>query len=956
MTQSLLTSMLSLISLRRYRLPALLFSLCLSIVLIFSGKAISATVTSIPTQSPEVTILASGASDPSLLTEGVQKTVLDNGLTVLTKEVHTAPVVSVQVWYKVGSRNEAPGVNGIAHQLEHLLFKGTTDRPIQFGRLFSALGSESNAFTSYDETAYFGTVERNKLKAMLTLEADRMQNSLINANSLNSEKRVVISELQGYENYPSYRLSRAIMHSAIPDHPYGLMVGGTKADVEKFTVDQVRDYYHNYYSPNNATLVVVGDFQTDTTQKWIKETFGKVSNNNSDLTKPNNLNNQSKVLFPTPPPPSSKPIGKTPIILQEPGSAALLETVYLLPDVNHPDVPALDLMDYILTGGRTSRLYQALVETGLTSDISGYVATLAEGGWYELSATATHSQDLPKIQQVLIKTIADLQEQGISSEELNRAKAQVKASVIFQNRDIPNQAMQLGNDQTTTGDYRWSDRFLAAIDQVSTSDIQRVAQNYLSIANRTEGFFEPTKTNGGLTNNATASRQTSEHFNQGPPVDPAQVAKYLPEIPKTTTSANQDLPVKITLSNGIRVLLLSDRSNPTITLSGQIFAGTEFDPKSQAGLASLTAQSLMHGTKTQDAISLSKALDDRGASLSFSANREGVSVQGNSLAPDLSVLIATFADVVQNATFPTDKLEITRQQFLTELKVELDDPAILARRVFQQSIYPENHPFHSFPTEASLQSIKRDDILNFYQNHYRPDTIILSLLGDFDPNQVRSLLESQLGNWKATGTAPELNFPSVELPLSMSELHEVIPGKAQAVTLMGYKGINRSDPRYYAALVLNQILGGDTLASRLGTEIRDRLGLTYGIYSYFQAGLNSGPFLIQMQTAPEDANRAIARTIELVQKMHDNGVTEAEVRAAQRSLTSSYTVTLAETNSLAYSILMNEVYGLGSEQLRQFPSKIQSVTTDQVSKSAQELLHPDHLLVVTAGPSTSATR
>ena len=196
---------------------------------------------------------------PTTLTANVKKTVLDNGLTILSKEVHNAPVVTVQVWYKIGSRNEAPGVNGIAHQLEHMLFKGTKDRPVQFGRLFAALGSSFNAFTSYDQTAYFGTVEKNKLTSLLTLEADRMQNATIDTAKLTGEKRVVISELQGYENNPNYRLNRAVQRAAFPNTPYGLTVGGTKADVEKFTPEQVRSYYDSFYAPNNATLVVVGD-------------------------------------------------------------------------------------------------------------------------------------------------------------------------------------------------------------------------------------------------------------------------------------------------------------------------------------------------------------------------------------------------------------------------------------------------------------------------------------------------------------------------------------------------------------------------------------------------------------------------------------------------------------------------------------------------------------------------
>jgi zinc protease len=197
--------------------------------------------------SPKLPPIA--AASPVSLTQGVRKTVLSNGLTVLTKEVKSAPVVTVQVWYKIGSHDEAPGVNGIAHQLEHLMFKGTKARPIQFGRLFSALGSQSNAFTSYDQTAYYGTVERDKLTAMLEIEADRMANATIDENALKSEKRVVISELQGYENSPGYRLSRAVQGAAFPDSTYGLTVGGTKSDIERFNLEQVRYYYNNYYSP-----------------------------------------------------------------------------------------------------------------------------------------------------------------------------------------------------------------------------------------------------------------------------------------------------------------------------------------------------------------------------------------------------------------------------------------------------------------------------------------------------------------------------------------------------------------------------------------------------------------------------------------------------------------------------------------------------------------------------------
>jgi zinc protease len=890
-------------------------------------------VTSTETKTPE-------------LTQDVRKTVLDNGLTVLTKEVHTAPVVTVQVWYKIGSRNEAPGVNGIAHQLEHMMFKGTKERPIQFGRLFSALGSASNAFTSYDQTAYFGTVEREKLKALLVLESDRMQHSLIEPQQLEKEKRVVISELQGYENSPSYRLNRAVMRAAFPTQPYGLPVGGTKADVQKFTVDQVLEYYRKYYSPDNATLIIVGDFQTEPTLAAVKETFGKVQGKHSAA--------QSEK---TPASPIQNPKSKiqNPIILREEGSASFLHEVYPLPAINHPDVPALDLMDYVLTGGRNSRLTQALVESGIASDLSGGAVNLIGAGWYELSATAAPGQKLEKIDQVLSSELAKLRDQGVAQEELNRAKTQLTANVILGNRDITSQATQLGYDELSAGDYRYTDRYLAAVQKVSAADVQRVAQTYLKSENRTVGFFEPTQLDAKAGADSAGAGKTSENFSAGSPVDPAEVAKYLPQIDSSTTPTAQALPEEIRLANGMRILLLPDRSTPTVTLTGYIRGGTEFDSEAKAGLASLTADNVINGTKTRDALEIAKALEERGASLKFGANREGVNIEGNSLAADLPILIQTFADVVQNATFPPDKLELTRQQMLTALKVKLDTPSQVAIRTFQQTVYPKNHPFYAFPTQESLKSISREDVMNFYQKHYRPDTTVLSLVGDFDSAKVRSLLETQLSSWQDSGQPPVATYPQVPLPQTRVELNPVLPGKAQSITLLGYRGIERKDPRYYAALVLNQIVGGDTLSSRLGTEIRDRLGLTYGIYSYFQAGLHQGPFLIQMQTAPEDAQKAIASTIALLQQIQQKGVTSSEVAAAKRSITSEYPVGLAEPDSLAQTILNNQVYGLGASELRNFVSKIEAVTLEQVNQAAKELLHPENLVVVTAGPPVSAS-
>jgi zinc protease len=939
---------------RRYRFGMLLFSVCLSAILASPMTAMSTvsqestTVTAASTISMEVAkkpvkkpskapALPTSQTDnpPATLTANVKKIVLDNGLTVLTKEVHNAPVVTVHVWYNIGSRDEAPGVNGIAHQLEHMLFKGTKDRPIQFGRLFAALGSSFNAFTSYDHTAYYNTVEKNKLTSVLTLEADRMQNSTIDTEKLTGEKRVVISELQGYENSPGYRLNRAVKRAAFPTSPYGLTVGGTKADVEKFTTEQVKYYYDAYYAPSNATLVVVGDFDTADLTAKIQATFGKVPRRDLKVTPP-------KVV-------AAPKVPVRRITLKEPGTTQIFAGIYPLPSAVHPDVPALDVMNQILAEGRSSRMYQALVETGAATSINAGAANLAGSGWYEISAITEPKKSLPKLEAAIQQQIKILQSSGVTATEISRAKAQLRSSFLLGNRDIGAQARQLGNDQTTAGDYQFTDKYLAGVERVTAADVQRVAKKYLQEKLETIGYFQPTKIDPKAAA-APDGKQTTGNYTPGAPVDPAEVAKYLSPLDPDTSSQTQSLPQEVKLKNGLRVFLLPDSSTPTISLSGNIQAGTEYDSPNKAGLATLTAGNLMNGTTTKNALQIAKTLENRGAGLGFGASREAVSIGGSALSKDFPILLQTLGDVLQNANFPQQEFNFSRQRALTGLKLELDNPGSVARKKFQQTIYPKNHPFTNFPTAASLKGLTNVDLQTFYRQHYLPSNTMLAIVGDFKVADAKRLLESSLGKWKTTSKPIKINYPAAQLPTKSILVNPAIPGKTQSITLMGNKAIDRKDPRYYSALVLNQILGGDTLSSRLGTEIRDRQGLTYGIYSSFAAGKRQGTFIISMQTAPEDAQKATNSTIALLKDMQAKGVLATEVDNAKRSISSSYTVDLASPDEIAGATLGNAVYGLDPSEIAEFPKKIQAVTLEQVNQVARELIQPDRFVIITAGP------
>jgi zinc protease len=884
-------------------------------------------------------------TQPVALAKGVTKTVLDNGLTVLTKEIRTAPVASVQVWYRVGSRNEQIGITGISHQLEHLLFKGTKERPIQFGRLFSALGSSSNAFTSYDMTAYFGTVGSEKVDALLRLEADRMVNTVAGAAELKSENTVVLSELDGGNNNPSTRLFRTLMPVAFPNSSYGWPVIGYRTDVADFSAEEVQHYYRTHYRPENATLVVVGNFKTNELISQIKDIFGKITA--PPLPSP--------VKISAPPIPPAKPYKPgEPIILREPGSVPFFQSIYpTLPPITHPDVPVLDVMDSVLTSGKSSRLYQSLVQTGLASSVSGSATTLIDPGWYAFSATPAQGKSLKEIDGLVLAEVVKLQTKGISASELARAKAQLQATFILGNRDISSQAQQLGYNQIVAGDYKFSDRYLEAVNKVTVADVQRVAKQYLNPAKRVLGFFEPSVVTAQAGNNAADVHKQS--FAPGKPLDPSEVAKYLPKS-ALEAKAGTTIPVKperFTLSNGLKVLLLTDKSSPSITVVGEIKAGTGFDSDDKAGLADLTAQNLINGTKTKNALEIATELESRGATLGFAASRERVGISAAGLSKDLPVVIAQLADILQNATFPDSEFELSRKRNLVALKTELDSPGSLARRTFQQELFPKGHPFHAMRTETTLKSLKREDLSSFYQAHYRPDTTTITVYGDFDPAAIKTLLTKELSSWQAKGNALQLQYTEVPKPQTIKREQLILPGKTQAITLMGHPGIARRDPRYYTALVLNQVLGGDTLSSRLGTEIRDRQGLTYGIYSAFQAGQGPGAFIIQMQTSAKDNQKAVDATLALLKQIRETGISQAELDAAKTSLINSFPVELADPDSIANAVLSDETYGFEIGNFYQFPSQIKAIDLEAVNRAARELLLPENILIVTATPGTS---
>ncbi|HSC70641.1 MAG TPA: insulinase family protein, partial [Candidatus Methylomirabilis sp.] len=543
----------------------------------------------------------SAATDP-----GIRETILDNGLKVLTRELHAAPVVAVWTWYKVGSRNERPGITGISHQVEHMMFKGTERlQPGEIDRLVQSAGGRQNAFTNFDYTAYHITVPSDQLEVALRIEADRMINCTLDPQELTREKGVVLSELEGRLNDPENLLEDAVHAAAFRVHPYRWPVIGWKGDVQAFAPEAVTEYYKAHYRPGNAVLVVVGDFQTEAVLALVRKHLGSL---------PSGV--RPEVPIPQEPPQQEE----RRVFLRGEGTTAYLQVLYHLPPAGHPDLVPLAVLDAVLTEGKSSRLSRALVETDLAASQSSYLNRRVDAGWIEFYATARAGVTREKIEQAFTQAVERLQAEPVTDTELRKAINQVRASLIFAQGSVSGLARMIGSMELTVG-YRELGSYPDRIRRVTAADIQRVARRYLVPENRTVGWFVP---HGQSSVEGTAAPSPGRDLHRNPE------SPYLePDLGAGASGSGPTVSpggrvVRTVLPNGMILITAENRVAPSVAIKGYVLAGPVQDPPDKAGLAYLTADLLTRGTHAHSAAVLAERVDFLGATATVQAEQESV--------------------------------------------------------------------------------------------------------------------------------------------------------------------------------------------------------------------------------------------------------------------------------------------------------------------------------------------
>ena len=938
-------------TIRRLSLP-----LTLLLLTLLPGLALAAAHIAVPMAFPTPQETSNAQMVRQQLAEGkpaqlngIRQTVLPNGLTVLTKEVHAAPVVYFAVYYKVGSIDEEVGETGMSHLMEHMMFKGTKTRgPGVISATLQGIGADFDASTSFDRTEYHETLAADQLPVAMQIESDRMVNSLFDEAQHQKEMSVVRSEYEAGENDPGNVLGKATRLTAFQVMPYRWETIGFKADIENFTRDEMYAYYQNFYAPNNATIVMVGDFDTAKALAMVRQYFGPIPAHSIAHH------------YITPEPTQE---GERRVTVRRAGSAPQMMMVYHIPGAEDPDRYALDVLETVLSNGRTSRLFQDMVQTGLASDAEAYDYGLRDPDLIYFSATAQPGHTNAELEQALLKEIATLQATPISAEELTRAVNQAEAGYVFGKDSVEQQGEQLGED-AMKGDWRYGETYLSYLRKVTPADVQRVAQKYLTADNRTVGYFEPLPLAPGQAPPppSAGGGDTSPTFHFKPAVVPP-ADDYRPELSAaqggTFRAATAPAPTKVVLGNGLTVVVQEDHANATVSLSGAVLtAGSDADPAGKHGLAGVTAALLSRGTQSRSMLQLAAALENVGANLNVAAGPEYAMVNGESLTKDFPLMLDVLSDELRRPSFPQTEVDAARAQSLAGIADARSDTGTLADIAFADALYPAGHPYHA-PTldeqAAFLTGLTRQDLVQFHDAHYAPNQTVLTIVGDVNTQAVVALVKKYFGDWPAQAGLAPVSIPAVPpAPAPTKTVVIFVPDKAQTDVRYGYPGLlTRRDPDFYRVVVLNTILGGGSgLASRLATNVRDKMGLVYGIYAGTDAALGQGPFTVSFGANPANVDAAVAEMNRQLTLLRQDGVTPQEVSAAVAYLTGSYPVTLATDAAVSEQLLIAQIFGLGLNYIPDRNGYYRAVTPVEVNAAIQKYVRPGTGALVIAGTYT----
>ncbi len=894
------------------------------------------------TTSPEKQISASLTAPVKVTTvEGITEYRLANGLKVLMFPDPSKQTITVNITYMVGSKHENYGETGMAHLLEHLVFKGTPNHP-NIPQELTEHGARPNGTTWVDRTNYFETFNATEenLKWAIDLEADRMVNSYIAKKDLDSEMTVVRNEFESGENSPFRVLMERVMSTAFLWHNYGKSTIGSRADLENVPIDRLQAFYKKYYQPDNAVLLVAGKFDEAKTLELINQKFGMIPRPSREI-------NKTYTVDPT-------QDGERFVTLKRVGDVQLAMSAYHIPAGSHSDYPAIEVLSNILGMQPSGRLYKALIDSKKASSTGCFAFQWKEPGLLLTYAEVLKESSLDDAKQTMLKTLDDVATVTPTKDELERAKNEIIKQIELGFNSSERIGLQI-SEYVGMGDWRMLFLTRDRIKAVTLEDVVRVAKQYIKPDNRTVGLFLPTEKPDRAEIPATPDVDAlvkdykgTQTIAQGEAFDPS-------------TSNIESRTVRSELPNGMKTAMLSKKTRgESVEARITLRFGDEKSLQNKGKVGQYAASMLNKGTSKRTRQQIKDEFDRLKANVFIGGGATQAFVSITTTRPNLAETMKLVAEVLKDPSFPADEFEKAKTEELAGIESQRSEPQAVAFNKIQRHVtpYQKSDPRYisTFDEDvANVKSLNLEDVKKFYKDFYGANNATMSIVGDFDANEFKALTTELFGNWKSAQGYTRI--PSKVMQVQTINESIETPDKANAFFVASYNFEFRDDNPDYPALVLgNFMLGGGFLNSRLATRIRQKEGLSYGVGSQFNSGSLDpvGSFFAYAIYAPENVEKLEAAFKEEIVKVATTGFTAEEITAAKSGWSQSRTVNRAQDGGLA-GTLNNYLFikrDLNWDQ--DFEKRVMDLTPEQINAAMKKYIKVESMNIVKAGDFAKA--
>jgi zinc protease len=867
---------------------------------------------------------------------------LANGLVVILSEDHRLPLVSTNIWYHVGPANELPGRTGFAHLFEHMMFEGSKHVPgnSHIRYLEAAGSSDLNGTTDFDRTNYFETLPSNQLELALWLESDRMgylPDKLDQASLTNQQDVVRNERRQSIENSPYGIVEEGVFHMLFPrSHPYHADVMGSHADIQAAKLEDVRNFFKLYYAPNNASLAIVGDFDPAQAKQFVEKYFGPLKRGAP----------VPKIAAVTPPITAERRA-----VIHDQVELPRVYMAWLTSSIFKPGDADADLAAEILGGGKSSRLYKKLVyEKQIALDVSASQQSLILGSVFEIVVTARPGHTADEMEKAVDAELAAFRKDGPTAVELERARNGTETGMIQGLERLGGfggVADRLNEYNHYLGNPGYFPQDVHRYQAATTDSIRAFAEVQLKPTARVVVYGIPGKPDLGP-DVPTPQNLKKGESTRGESVNADAAWRDTPPKPGPAHALNLPVPDIFKLSDGLTVYYHYRPGLPVVAANLVFNTGSEANPVDRPGLASFTANMLQQGTEARNALQIADEAALLGTEVSSGASMDSSSVGASSLTKNFAGVLDLISDIILHPTFPPDEVERRRASRLAAFTDERSDPDTILARTGVSALYGTRNPFgyDGSGTEASIKTMTREDMMNFWKAHYVPNNAALVVSGSIPVDDLKTLAESKFSTWKNG----ESSMPQLAVPETTKAKIIIVdrPGAQQTMVRLLQLGVDRATPDYPALEVMNSELGG-LFSSRINLNLREEHGYTYGAASFFVYRRSTGYFGAGGGIRTDATAPAVIEILKEIHRMIDTSMKPDELSLAKDSQSRSLPGIFETNGGEAGALSELFAYNLARDYFSTLPERLNSVSAEDAEAVAKKYLHPEQLILVCVG-------